>query len=83
MIDLKLKYQASIFADTKHIKPTSDNISILLETFRDREFIPNIIQEIVVQRDFMVLRDFGWHYETLRLRRSELRLGERERVRLR
>ena len=38
---------------------------------------------LVVQRDFMVLRDFGWHYETLRLRRSELRLGERERVRLR
>jgi hypothetical protein len=27
---------------------------------------------LVVQRDFMVLRDFGWYYETLRLQRFEL-----------
>lgn len=46
MIDIKLKYQASFFADIKSIKPTSETISILLETFRDKEFIPNIIQEL-------------------------------------
>ena len=38
---------------------------------------------LVVQRDFIVLRDFGWYYETLRLGRFELGLCDRERVRLR
>ena len=49
----------------------------------DQGFLSLTKAWLIVQRDFMVLRDFGWHYETLRLRRSELRLGERERVRLR
>jgi hypothetical protein len=31
----------------------------------------------------MVLRDFGWYYEILRLRRFELGLYDREQVRLR
>ena len=38
---------------------------------------------LVLQRDFRVLRDFGYYYETLRLRRLELGCGDRERVRLR
>lgn len=29
-------------------------------------------ETLIVQRDFIVLRDFGWYYETLRIRRFEL-----------
>ncbi len=29
-------------------------------------------KSLVVQRDFIVLRDFGWYYETLRLQRFEV-----------
>ena len=50
---------------------------------RDKRTVSLTIQELVVQRDFIVLRDFGWYYETLRLRRFELGLSERERVCLR
>ena len=46
MIDIKLKYQASAFANVKHITPSSENISVLLEIFRDKELIPGVIQEI-------------------------------------
>jgi hypothetical protein len=38
---------------------------------------------LVLQRDFAVLRDFGWYYETLRLRRFEICRCDCERVRLR
>ncbi len=39
--------------------------------------------EIVLQRDFVLLRDFMYYYETLPLRRVEGRLSNCERVRLR
>jgi hypothetical protein len=38
---------------------------------------------LVLQRDFTLLRDFMYYYETLPLRRVEGRLSNRERVRLR
>jgi len=38
---------------------------------------------LVLQRDFIVLRDFGWYYEILRLRRFELCRCDRERACLR
>ena len=42
-----------------------------------------LLAVLVLQRDFRVLRDFGYYYETLRLRRFEPGRGDRERVRLR
>ncbi len=39
--------------------------------------------ELVLQRDFVLLRDFMYYYETLPLRRVEGRLSNCERVRLR
>ena len=43
----------------------------------------NTEQILVLQRDFKVLRDFGYYYEILRLRQFELCRWDRERVRLR
>jgi hypothetical protein len=46
MIDAKLKYQAILFANFEEITPRPDNISALLDAFRDRELIPSVFQEI-------------------------------------
>jgi len=67
-----------------------DNQGLVLHLLRNNINIPiQFLDEkcfearLIVQRDFMVLRDFGWYYETLHLRRFELYLCDRERVRLR
>ncbi|MFH0924889.1 MAG: hypothetical protein V1872_04540 [bacterium] len=46
MIDTIVKYQASIFVNAKDITPSPDNITNLINIFRDREFIPNTFNEI-------------------------------------
>ena len=45
--------------------------------------IESLADYLIVQRDFMVLRDFGWYYETLRFQRFEFGLCKREGVCLR
>ena len=39
-------------------------------------------QSLVLQRDFILQRNFGYYYETLRLRRFVVRFCKQERVRL-
>jgi hypothetical protein len=46
MIDIKLKYQASIFVDADDIAPSPDIISSLIDVFRDRNLVPNTFSEI-------------------------------------
>ena len=46
MIDVKLKYQASIFIDGSDIIPTSDKINEVLSLFRDKNLIPGTFSEI-------------------------------------
>lgn len=47
MVDVRMKYQASIFGDIKNIEPTPDNIKIVIDLFRNRELIPTTIYELV------------------------------------
>jgi len=46
MIDFGLKYQASIFLVANDITPTPDNITTLIDLFRDKELVPNTFREI-------------------------------------
>lgn len=46
MIDIKLKYQASIFSEIKDIIPTPSVITTLIEQFKSHELIPQTFQEI-------------------------------------
>ena len=46
MIDIKLKYQATIFVNAEDIIPSPDIISPLIEIFRDKALIPNTFQQI-------------------------------------
>lgn len=46
MIDCKLRYQASAFAQTHDISPTPDTITTLIDIFRDKELIPSTFHEI-------------------------------------
>jgi len=46
MIDVKLKYQASIFIDGSDIIPTSDKINEMLSLFRNKNLIPGTFSEI-------------------------------------
>jgi hypothetical protein len=46
MIDIKAKYQASIFANAIELKPNPDNITTLIELFRDKELIPSTFHEL-------------------------------------
>ncbi len=46
MIDVKIKYQASIFIDGSDIIPTSDKITEILPLFRDKKLIPGTFSEI-------------------------------------
>ena len=46
MIDIKLKYEASIFVNAEDIIPSPDIISPLMETFRDKALIPGTFQQI-------------------------------------
>ncbi len=46
MIDVKLRYLASAFAQTHDISPTPDTIKTLIDIFRDKELIPSTFQEI-------------------------------------
>lgn len=46
MIDIKTKYQGSIFVNAKDLSPTPKNITTLVNAFGDKEFIPNTFHEI-------------------------------------
>lgn len=46
MIDIKLKYQATIFVNAEDIGPSPDIITPLMEIFRDKAFIPSTFQQI-------------------------------------
>jgi hypothetical protein len=46
MIDIKMKYQATIFVDASNIIPTPDNTKTLIDLFSDKELIPNTFREI-------------------------------------
>ena len=46
MIDIKLKYQFSIFLNASDLNATPKNISELMNEFMDKGFIPNTFQEI-------------------------------------
>ena len=45
MIDMKMKYQATIFGNFNDIEPTPDNIKTLVDLFRDKALIPGVINE--------------------------------------
>ena len=46
MIDIKLKYQASIFLNASDIGPSPENITTLVALFKDIGFMPSTFQEI-------------------------------------
>jgi len=46
MIDIILRYQGSIFVQASDITPNPDIVTTLIDTFRDKGFIPNTIHEI-------------------------------------
>jgi hypothetical protein len=46
-MDIKpVRFQSAFFADMRDVTPTPDNISFFLKTFSDRQFLPDIFQEI-------------------------------------
>ncbi len=47
MIDTRMRYQASIFVDAEDIGPTPDNITILMDAFRDKQLIPGTFRQLV------------------------------------
>lgn len=46
MIDIKMKYQGSIFVNARDLSPSPDKITMLVDAFRDKEFIPNTFHEM-------------------------------------
>lgn len=46
MIDIRLKYQASIFVDAKDIDPSPDVTKALIDIFSDKKLIPNTFQQV-------------------------------------
>lgn len=46
MIDINLKYQASIFVNATDIKPEPDTIKLLIDVFKDKSLIPGTFQEL-------------------------------------
>ena len=46
MIDIRVKYQTSVFVDAIDIAPRPDIIMGLIDEFRDREFLPSTFYEI-------------------------------------
>ena len=45
MIDMKMKYQATIFGNFNDIEPTPDNSKKLIDLFKDKALIPGVIDE--------------------------------------
>ncbi len=45
MIDMKMKYQATIFGNFNDIEPTPDNTKTLIDLFQDRALLPSVIHE--------------------------------------
>lgn len=45
MIDMKMKYQATIFGNFNDIEPTPDNTKMLIDLFMDKALIPGVINE--------------------------------------
>jgi len=54
MIDIRIRYQASIFVDVSDIIPNPDIITSLIDIFRDKNLIPSTFQEIGVSPGEMV-----------------------------
>lgn len=46
MIDIKMQYQASIFVNAVDLSPKPDNITSLMEIFKDRALIPGTFQQL-------------------------------------
>ena len=46
MIDIKLKYQASIFVNAEDIDPSPDVTTALIAMFSDKKLIPNTFQQV-------------------------------------
>jgi hypothetical protein len=46
MIDIKMQYQASIFVNAADLSPKPDNITSLMDIFRDKALIPGTFQQI-------------------------------------
>lgn len=49
MIDILLKYQATIFGNFNDIEPTTENISKLINMFNDKKLLPGTFKEISLQ----------------------------------
>src|ERR1035438_8256086 len=45
MIDIKLKYQASLFLDAVDIQAVPENITFFMNTFLEKQLIPTTFQE--------------------------------------
>lgn len=56
MIDINIKYQASVFAHLNEITPTTDNTMKLLNAFKDYGYLPGTFQEIGPSGPSPVLR---------------------------
>ena len=59
-----------------------DNACLPVLTFKISMAVAIFEFFLILQRDFVLLRDFGYYYETLPLRRFEVRRCSCERVRL-
>ena len=46
MVDVKMKYQATIFGDIENIEPTPDTIKTVIDLFIDKELIPTTAYEL-------------------------------------
>ncbi len=47
MVDVKMKYQATIFGDIENIEPTPDTIKTVIDLFIDKGLIPTTAYELV------------------------------------
>ena len=47
MIDMKMKYQATIFGNFNDIEPTPDNTKTLIDLFMDKALIPSVFYEFI------------------------------------
>lgn len=45
MIDMKMKYEATIFGNFSDMEPTPDNTRTLIDLFKDKALIPSVIYE--------------------------------------
>lgn len=59
-----VRFQSSFFADMRDITPTPENISFFLKTFSERQFLPDLFQEITPEgpknRIGLISQDNEW-----------------------